>query len=86
MLHEAKANEVQRAEDAETLQQRLLHLEQAQKEARLLLATQQVALEEGKRLVAELGQERDHWRSLAEGYAKGRVMRLMNWVHTRLRT
>lgn len=32
-----------------------------------------------------LRRERDAWRTLAEGYAKGRVMRLLNWVNRSLR-
>ncbi len=29
-------------------------------------------------------QERDHWRARAEGYARGRVMRVMAWVRGRM--
>lgn len=34
--------------------------------------------------IEELRRERDAWRTLAEGYAKGRVMRLLNWMNRTL--
>ena len=36
--------------------------------------------------VQAVAAERDRWRALAEGYARGKVMRVMAWVRERLRS
>lgn len=85
MLHEVKLNNTQLAVEIENLQQRILYLEQAQKESGLLFARQQTELEDSQKLITALQAERDVWQKLAAGYANGKVMRLMNWMNKRIR-